>query len=101
MKIGETRIVGKQTRTTAIFSTASAALISLDLYSDLQIDLKVGEVPSNTTLLCLTELLPPFISQTLRDGTPQVQIQIDYLTSHCKAACKKEVNSWSYFSIPP
>ena len=25
-------------------------------------------------LLCLTELLPPFISQTLRDGTPQVQI---------------------------
>jgi len=23
-------------------------------------------------LLCLTELLPPFISQTLRDGTPQV-----------------------------
>ena len=24
-------------------------------------------------LLCLTELLPPFISQTLRDGTPQVQ----------------------------
>ena len=27
-------------------------------------------------LLCLTELLPPFISQTLRDGTPQVQICI-------------------------
>ena len=25
-------------------------------------------------LLCLTELLPPFISQTLRDGTPQVQM---------------------------
>ena len=25
-------------------------------------------------LLCLTELHPPFISQTLRDGTPQVQI---------------------------
>ena len=24
-------------------------------------------------LLCLTELHPPFISQTLRDGTPQVQ----------------------------
>ena len=25
-------------------------------------------------LLCLTELHPPFISQTLRDGTPQVQM---------------------------
>ena len=27
-----------------------------------------------TQLLCLTELLPPFISQTLRDGTPHVQM---------------------------
>ena len=27
-------------------------------------------------LLCLTELHPPFISQTLRDGTPQVQKQL-------------------------
>ena len=24
--------------------------------------------------MCLTELLPPFITQTLRDGTPQVQM---------------------------
>jgi len=27
-----------------------------------------------TQLLCLTEFLPPFISQTLRDGTPQVLV---------------------------
>ena len=27
-------------------------------------------------LLCLTELLPPFISQTLRDGTPQVSFYV-------------------------
>jgi len=33
-----------------------------------------SSVKHNTTqpLLCLTELLPPFISQTLRDGTPQI-----------------------------
>jgi len=33
-------------------------------------------------LLCLTELLPPFISQTLRDGTPQVQEKQDKEYSH-------------------
>ena len=33
-------------------------------------------------LLCLTELLPPFISQKFRDGTPQVQIYI--IDARCK-----------------
>ena len=32
------------------------------------------------TLLCLTELHPPFISQTLRDGKPQVQMSITHPT---------------------
>jgi len=39
---------------------------------------KVGEVPSNTTVLCLTELLPTVISQTLRDGTPQAQMWTEF-----------------------
>jgi len=60
--MGENRIVRKQTRKTAIFSTASAAWIGLELNSDLH---------------------------------------IDYLNSNRKAACKNEINSWSYFFIPP
>ena len=35
-------------------------------------DLNKRRVKFRQTLLCLTDLHPPFISQTLRDGTPQV-----------------------------
>ena len=36
-------------------------------------EIKVGEVPSNTTTVVFDGTSPTFISQTLRDGTPQVQ----------------------------